>query len=245
MRDRALYDDIGSGYSDFRRPDPRIATLILEALGEAWSVVSVGTGAGSYEPTDRRVVAVDPSGVMISQRRPENAPVVQAVAEALPLRSGSFDVAMAILTIHHWDDVLAGLSEMRRVATRQVVLTFDPVLHRTHWICHYVPEIAERFSSAPPVEQVANALGESRILPVPLSHNTPDGMTVAYWRRPEAYLDPKMRAGGSALRQVNQEALGQGLLRLREDLATGAWATRYGDLLGVDEMDYGLRLIAN
>ena len=117
-----LYQNIGSSYSGVRRPDPRIQRLILAALGDAKSVVNVGAGTGNYEPTDRQVVAVEPSLAMIVQRMPGAAPSVRAVAEALPFGDRTFDAAMAILTLHHWANLACGLSELRRVARRQVIL---------------------------------------------------------------------------------------------------------------------------
>jgi SAM-dependent methyltransferase len=243
MASRPIYDAIGHGYARHRRPDPAIVTMIDEALGEVRSVVSIGSGAGSYEPRDRRVVAVDASAVMIAQRPPGAAPAIQATAEALPLSGESFDAAIAVLTVHHWPDLLAGLAEMQRVAGRQVVLTFDPKTHCRHWLTDYVPEIGDIFLAAPPVEVVADTLGARAVHVVPLAHDTPDGMTIAYWRRPEAYLDPERRAGGSALQQVDAAALERGLRRLESDLASGAWNERYGALLHEETMDYGLRLV--
>jgi SAM-dependent methyltransferase len=245
MGDAPIYDQIGVSYGRYRRPDPAIATMIDEGLGEARSVVSVGTGTGSYEPADRWVVAIEPSSVMVQQRPSGTASAVRAVAGSLPLRSASFDAALAVLTIHHWPDPWAGLAEMRRVARHQVVLTFDPAAHCTHWLTEYVPEIGEIFRLAPPVESVAVALDARRVWPVLLSHDTPDGMTIAYWRRPAAYLDPELRAGGSALQLVDSAALERGLEHLRADLSSGEWRRRYGHLLTIEAMDYGLRLIVS
>jgi SAM-dependent methyltransferase len=245
MGDPPVYDRIGAGYARNRRPDPAIATMIEEALGAARSVVSVGAGTGSYEPADRWVVAVEPSSVMVQQRPFGAAPAVRAVAERLPLRSSSFDAALAVLTVHHWPDPWVGLAEMRRVAQHQVVLTFDPGAHCSHWLTDYVPEIATLFRAAPPVESIAAALGARQIRPVLLSHDTPDGMTIAYWRRPEAYLDTELRASGSALQQVDLKALERGLRRLEADLSSGEWRRRYQDLLAMQAMDYGLRLVVS
>jgi SAM-dependent methyltransferase len=219
--------------------------MIMRALGPARSVVSVGAGTGSYEPTDRRVLAVEPSGVMIAQRPSGAAPVVQAFAQSLPFRSSSFAAALAVLTVHHWIELEAGLSELRRVAERQVILTLDPVLHCTHWLTDYIPEIGEIFRAVPPVEMIADRLDAKAVLVVPIAHDTPDGMTIAYWRRPAAYLDAERRMGGSALLQVDQAALHRGLARLEEDLRSGAWTERYGNLQSEATMDYGLRLIVN
>jgi SAM-dependent methyltransferase len=240
-----IYDVIGAAYARNRRPDPTIAAMIMQALGPARSVVSVGAGTGSYEPTDRRVLAVEPSGVMIAQRSTGAAPVVQAFAQSLPFRSNSFAAALAVLTVHHWTELEPGLTEMRRVAERQVILTFDPVLHCTHWLTEYVPELREIFRSAPAVEMIANRLDAKSVLVVPVAHDTPDGMTIAYWRRPAAYLDAERRTGGSALLQVDQEALHRGLTRLEEDLRSGAWTDRYANLQSEETMDYGLRLIVS
>ena len=242
---RELYDEIGLGYARYRQPDPAIEAAVVAALGDARSVVSVGSGAGSYEPRHRRVVAVEPSVVMISQRPSGAAPVVRAVAEALPFRPRSFDAALAVLTVHHWPDLDAGLAELRRVAERQVILTIDGELHRSHWLRDYIPEIDRIFRAVPPVDAVAEGVGARVIEAIPLAHDTPDGMTVAYWRRPALYLDAARRAGGSAFQQVDPLALQRGLGRLEEDVASGVWAQRYAHLLGLASLDVGLRLVFN
>src|SRR6185369_7762292 len=135
------YDRIGRSYTATRRPDPRLAARIADALGDARSVVNVGAGTGSYEPCDRFVVAVEPSATMVRARASGPTPIVRAAAEALPLANGSVGAAMAVLTIHHWDDVARGLAEMRRVARRRVVIfTWDQGVWQTFWLIRdYLP----------------------------------------------------------------------------------------------------------
>lgn len=239
---RALYDTIGIDYSKLRRPDPRIAAAIAGALGEARTVLNVGAGTGSYEPADRAVAAVEPSLEMIRQRGPGAAPAVRAVAERLPFADRSFDAAMAILTIHHWTDPAQGLAEMRRVARGPVVLlTFDPT-HRGAWLLDYFPELAvldeERM---PPMEAYAAWLGPVRILPVPIPHDCADGFLYAYWRRPAAYLDGRVRSAISSFWTIGDT--GPGLSRLAADLESGEWHRRHSDLLELDSLDLGYRLV--
>jgi ubiquinone/menaquinone biosynthesis C-methylase UbiE len=117
-----LYGTIGRAYTATRRTDPRIAAQIRDALGDARTVLNVGAGTGSYEPADRDVTAVEPSAVMREQRPPGSARCVAATAESLPFEDHSFDVALAVSTVHHWADPMAGLREMRRVA-HQVVMS--------------------------------------------------------------------------------------------------------------------------
>ena len=137
----AKYDVIGINYAELRKPDPRIAKVIESALGSAQTVLNVGAGAGSYEPTDRSLIAVEPSREMIRKRGPAAAEAVQANAGELPFEDKRFDASMAILTIHHWPDKEAGLREMRRVTRGQIILlTFDPS-HRP-WLTDYLPELA-------------------------------------------------------------------------------------------------------
>lgn len=244
MRTSALYDDIGTGYRDRRQADPRFAGPLYAALGDAATVLNIGAGTGSYEPADRRVVAVEPSRVMVSQRQPDAAPAVQAVADALPFPSGSFDAVMAVLTIHHWPHRQVAFAELRRVARRRVVLTFDPEVHNRMWLMDYVPEIVELESArAPSIGEVLDGINGHRVTVLPVPHDCRDGMTIANWRHPEAYLDPTVRAGGSALRQVDAAALQRGMARLADDLRSGRWLQRYGELMSRTELDCGLRLV--
>ncbi len=241
---RPVYDDIGTGYARCRQPDPRFATPLSAALGDATTVLNVGAGAGSYEPRDRRVIAVDSSSVMIAQRPPGAAPAVRATAEALPFPDASFDAVMAVLTIHHWPNRRAGFAELRRVAGRRVVLTFDPDVHNRMWLMDYVPEIVELESArAPSIDEVVDGIDGHSVTVLPVPHDCCDAMTIANWRHPEAYLDPKVRAGGSALRQVDPAALNRGVARLADDLHTGRWFLHYGDLLNRSQLDCGLRLV--
>ena len=238
----ALYDRIGTGYSLVRQPDPRIAAQIDAALGMAKTVVNVGAGAGSYEPAGRQVTAVEPSAEMIRQRPPGAAPAVQASAEALPFADDSFDAAMAILTVHHWRDQPRGLAEMRRVARGPVVvLTFEHG-HPGTWLGDYLPQLREHDARQTlPFEEYPRRLGEIEVTPVPVPHDCIDGFLYAFWRRPEAYLDPAVRAGSSSFRVL--PGLDAGLSRLAADLAGGEWERRYGHLLALDEFDAGYRLV--
>jgi SAM-dependent methyltransferase len=181
---------------------------------------------------------------MLSQRSPSAAPAVRAAAEALPFPSGSFDAVMAVLTVHHWRDRSAGFAELRRVARVRVVLTFDPDVHSRMWLMEYVPEIVRLESArAPSIDEVYAAIEGRFVTILPVPHDCQDAMTIANWRHPEAYFDPAVRAGGSALRQVDSAALQRGLDELGEDLRTGRWFDRYGDLLERVELDCGLRLV--
>ncbi|MGZ6898417.1 MAG: class I SAM-dependent methyltransferase [Acidimicrobiia bacterium] len=237
-----LYDDIGDEYASTRRPDPHIAARILAALGDARRVLNVGAGAGSYEPTDRAVVAVEPSPVMIGQRPPDAAPVVQGVAEALPFPDRRFDAAMAVLTLHHWTDQRAGIAEVLRVAPRLVVLTFDT--GTLPWLAtDYLPEMIGQDSFVfPPIADVA-AWFDADIEAVPVPHDCTDGFVGAYWARPELYLDPRRLAGMSAVRKLDPAVVAVGIARLRADLESGAWDAKWGHLRELSELDLGYRLL--
>jgi SAM-dependent methyltransferase len=242
---QALYDRIGSTYTFTRRPDPRIAAAIWRGLGEAARVVNVGAGAGAYEPADRLVVAVEPSEHMIRQRAAGAARALQGSAEALPLRSGTFDAALAVLTLHHWTDWRRGLDEMRRVASRLVIVAFDPDAMGTFWLTQrYFPEIAEHDRRrCPSIERVASHLGNCRVDEVPVPHDCVDGFLAAYWRRPEAYLDPKIRAGMSGFALLDAAVVTRGIARLKSELDSGEWERRFGDLRRLERLDVCYRLL--
>lgn len=238
----AIYDTIGEGYALLRRPDPRIAALIASALGDAGSVINVGAGAGSYEPTDRAVLAVEPSELMIGQRAPGAAPCVRGSAEALPVETGAFDAAMAVLSIHHWRDWRLGLREMRRVArSRIVLLTFDAEASDFWLTRDYLPAIAALdHETMPPLKALAEEIGPFEATPVLIPHDCADGFLGAYWRRPEAYLDPLVRRSISVFAKIDTEP---GLNKLAHDLAAGLWRERNADLLTLDALDVGYRLL--
>jgi len=239
-----LYDRIGPGYDTHRRPDPRLAAAIAAALGAAATVVNVGAGAGSYEPVDRPVVAVEPSAAMLRQRRRGAAPAVRASATELPFRDAAFAAALAVLTMHHWPDRARGLAELARVARERVVIvTWDPEARYAFWLVDdYFPQIpAIDRVIFPTLEDVRRVLGpiDARVLPIP--HDCVDGFLGAYWQRPEAYLDAGVRGAISTFTKVAD--VEPGLARLRADLADGAWERKHGHVRRRDAVDLGYRLI--
>lgn len=238
----ASYDTIGIDYSQLRRPDARIGRIIERALGSATTVLNVGAGAGSYEPADRQVTAIEPSLEMIRQRAASAGPVIQGQAENLPFDDRSFDASMAILTVHHWTDKEKGLKEMRRVTRgRVVVLTFDPAFHG-YWLADYFPElVALDETRMPRMTDYGAWLGAAEIAAVPIPHDCADGFLCAYWRRPAAYLDPKVRSAISSFWALGD--VSDGLRRLANDLDSGAWAQRYSDLPNREELDCGYRIV--
>ncbi len=240
------YDEIGVDYVVTRQPDPRISYRIIQAIGNSASVVNVGAGAGSYEPKDLRIIAVEPSRTMIRQRAPSAVAIIQGAAERLPLVDSAVDAAIAILTVHHWTDIAQGLTEMRRVArNRVVILTWDQEVWKSFWLfCEYLPS-ARDFDQrrAVAISDIEATLGSCKIIPVPIPHDCIDGFHGAFWRRPEAYLDSRVRSGISTYAEMPAKVCNEGLQRLAADIASGAWKNDHRELLDLKEHDLGYRLV--
>lgn len=215
-----------------------------ECLGDARRVVNVGAGTGSYEPGDREVVAVEPSTAMIGQRRGRSGTVVRAVAGALPFASGSFDAALAVLTVHHWPDPAAGLLELRRVARRQVVFFYEALRTHDFWALEYFPEALDLPQERHPPDEafIAAHLDVREVVPVLVPHDCLDGFGAAFWGRPEGYLDAEVQAGMSWLALLSEDVRARGTQRLRDALASGSWDARHGHLRTLATFDAGYRI---
>lgn len=241
--DQALYDRIGIGYAHTRRADPRIARAVRAALGDVSSVVNIGAGSGSYEPTDVPVVPVEPSETMIRQRPRSLPQALLGSAENLPLPEKSVDAALAVLTAHHWSDRRGAFREIIRVARRRAVFfTRDPDAS-FGWLDDYFPGLAGYPISRYPRLGEFDVLDRVAVEPVPLPGDCTDGFTAAYWRRPEAYLDEAVRANMSTFALLDQRLVAAGVARLRRDLADHSWHRRYGALLSLRRLDVGYRLV--
>jgi SAM-dependent methyltransferase len=244
----AAYDRIGVGYRQVRRPDPRIAARIEAALGDARTVLNVGAGTGSYEPGGRAVTAVEPSRLMIEQRPTGAAPAIQASAENLPFEDDSFDAAMALVTVHHWTDPAAGVTEMVRVARQRVaILSFDRAPMAGLWLCEYFPRAWEiHRDSMPPIADLLAAMGPgATAATVPIPSLCADGFFCALWDRPELHLDPQVRRASSVWHAMTPAQIDGGLKALRADLADGTWDERYGRLREAADLDVGMRLLSS
>jgi SAM-dependent methyltransferase len=244
----ADYGAIGRGYGGFRQPEPRIAALIHAALGDARHILNLGAGAGSYEPTDREVAAVEPSATMRAQRPAGLVPAIDATAENLPFPDQHFDAAMATFTIHQWTDLARGLSEMRRVTRGPaVVLTCDPALVEAFWLADYAPLVlATEARRYPPLDRVGEALGAPfEIRSVPIPFDCRDGFNEAYYGRPERLLDPAARTACSAWSFVDAETAARYVAHLQADLASGAWDRAHGHLRSQPTYDGSPRLVVS
>lgn len=244
------YDRIGRGYARTRREDPRFARRIQEALGKSRTIVNVGAGAGSYEPRDRYVIAIEPSDVMASQRPPDLPPAIRASARAIPLRDQSVDGAIAILTLHHWDrERQTGVRELRRVARGPIViLTYDPEISGQMWLmADYLPEVAALdHQSFPQVDTVARWLGgTTRVETIEIPRDTPDWMLGSFWAHPERVLDSAAREATSGFARMPRAVVDRVTEAVRRDLESGAWDRRYGHLRDLESFDAGLRLVTN
>jgi SAM-dependent methyltransferase len=240
-----VYDRIGREYTTNRRADPRWEALVSAQIGDARRIVNVGAGTGSYEPAGREVVAIEPSVVMLAQRTAGAAPAVRGVAADLPVVAGWAEVAMAILTVHHWSDWQRGLAELCRLAPRRVVFGIDFEVHSKFWLLQeYLPEVLDHaLQCAPGAEEIAGAIGATTSIDMPVYRDLQDGVLGAYWCRPEQYLDHRVRANNSGTALAHPETTALGIARLETDLASGAWHERHAHLLERDSIDMGYRLL--
>ena len=242
----ADYGTIGEGYARVRQPDPRIAAAFHEPFGDARTVLNVGAGAGSYEPLDREVTAVEPSASMRAQRPASLVTAIDATAETLPFDDETFDASMASVTVHQWPNLEAGLRNMRRVTRGPVViLTFDPVPPEPWWLIDYVPELFEvEAKRMPPLEQISDALGGgAEIRTVMIPNDSSDGFGQAFFGRPERLLEPEVRRAMSAWSFVDDAVVERFVTALGADLASGQWDAKYGSFRDLEYFDGGMRLV--
>jgi SAM-dependent methyltransferase len=250
MNESPRYDRIGEGYAKTRKEDPRLRERIHNALGSSRTVVNVGAGTGSYEPRDRYVIAIEPSDVMAGQRPRELAPAIRATADSLPLRDGSVDAAMSVLSVHHWDQGQErGVRELRRVAAGPVVIvTCDPEISNAMWLmADYLPEVADLDRRTfPHPEKLAAWLGgrtDVEVLPIP--RVTSDWTLMSFWAHPERVLDAAARQATSGFARMEATVVDRVVTAVRRDLLDGTWDARHGDLRKLDAYDAGLRLVRN
>jgi SAM-dependent methyltransferase len=247
MRDTVRdYDSRGEVYSTIRQPDPQIQRLIERELGAARRVLNIGAGTGSYEPEARQVVAVEPSVTMRMQRPRTLPPALIGVASSLPFDDDAFDAAMAILTVHHWPDLSAGLREVRRVTAGPViVMSFDTDARTDFWMTDYVPEMADvERARYPSMRAIGEALGgPSRIVSIPVSLNCTDRFQVALYGRPEEFLREAVRRSQSDWSFLPEGVEARFVRDLSTDLSSGAWDAKYGHLRAQPELTCQLRLV--
>jgi SAM-dependent methyltransferase len=240
------YSTLAVDYANVRRPDPRIGAQLAAALGAARTVINVGAGTGSYEPTDREVTAVEPSAEMRSKRDPALPPAIDATADALPFEDDTFDAALAVLTIHHWPDLEAGLAELRRVTRGPVVImTADPEALADLWVSEYSPEFHEEERRRyPSLDRIAEALGgRLSVRPLTIPLDCRDGFADAFYGRPEAMLEPAVRRAQSAWSFVDEDAQARFVARLSDDLDLGVWDERFGHLRTQPEFVGSIRIL--
>lgn len=241
------YDKSGTAYTPYRQGDPRIATQIHAALGNAATLLNVGAGAGSYEPADRYVTAVEPSAAMRAQRIIQGRPpAISGYAANLPFDDQSFDAAMALVTVHHWPDSAKGLQELRRVTKGPViVMTFDPDALDQFWNAQYFPElVAVEKARYPAITSITAALGgTATVQDIAIPLDCSDGFQEAFYGRPEAFLDPGIRKAQSAWDFLPPSLEVVLVQRLADALASGAWDKQYGHFRTQESFTGALRLI--
>lgn len=241
------YDQSGQKYSKHRQTEPEIEARIKKVLGDAKTVLNVGAGAGSYEPIDRYVVAVEPSAEMRKQRLENNKiPAINAKGETLPFDDAAFDVAMAMITIHHWPNMEKGIKELCRLAKQKVIImTFDPDALDTFWNANYFPELIEvEKARYPTIDFIVKALnGNCEVINIPIPLNCKDGFQEAFYGRPEGFLKKEVRLAQSAWGFLSDELQEQLVKRLAIDLQSGAWDKKYGHLRTQASFEGALRLV--
>ena len=239
---RVDYDILAEQYSNYRKPDPKIAARINSHVQGAQSVLNIGAGMGSYEPEGCEVVAIEPSYEMIAKRKRAEAALIMGLAEDLPFRDNGFDVSMAILTIHHWADVALGLREMLRVSKYRIVLFTWIGYGSNFWLEEYIPEIKTIDEKLfPTLVKLEQLLGGISVEKIEIPYDCTDGFMCAYWRRPEAYLDPDVRKAISTFSRISDYH--EGLNMLRDDIKSGVWYKRHSHLFEKQSLDLGYRLV--
>lgn len=255
----AIYDAIGQSYASTRRPDPRIVDSLLNLLSlpKASVIADIGAGTGGYSQAlaDRGYClrGVEPSQVMQGQAK--SNPRIQwfsGYAEQIPLPTVSVDAVISILATHHFSNLKQAIQQMYRVtgAGPIVLLTFDPRLGEKFWFADYFPQLwQDTFRVFPSLDDVIALIQQTsrrtvEVSPLMLPYDLEDMFAAAGWRQPQVYLDPNIRAGMSCFRLADADVVKRGVSQLKQDLSSGRWQTKYGEIQALEWFDPGYRLLS-
>ena len=183
---------------------------------------------------------------MIAQRAADAAPALQGVAEAIPLADDSVDAAMAVITDHHWSDRALGLAEMQRIARKRVVaLTLDLTTRFEFWLMRdYLTEYGSLVpEGAPGLCELAVGEHGDDSSPCPFRTTASTASGLRSGGGPPRISIPMYVPGSASSTCSMSEHVERAMERLADDLASGAWAERNRDLLELDDLDLGLRLV--
>ena len=240
---KPIYDKIGVNYARQRQTDPRLLEQITTKLKGAKRILNIGAGAGSYEPPNMDLVALEPSSKMINQRAKDAYPVVQGSAENLPFDNNSFSHVMTILSMHHWINKPKAFKEINRVAKeRFVAVSWNPEAEPFWLTRDYFPEMYEADRAIfPKLNELNLYFGDVKMVPLSIPEDCIDGFLAAYWKRPEAYLNPTVRQSISTFSKL--KSVEKGLQKLKNDLDSGVWLERNKEILNSSSLDAGYVLI--
>jgi ubiquinone/menaquinone biosynthesis C-methylase UbiE len=249
---KAVYDNIGIGYTKHRCAELRIVDMLtrLLSLSPPATLADIGAGTGNYcravADLGFHVLAVEPSATMHRQSLPHSSVHWHSgTAERIPLPDGVVDGVFCILASHHFSSLGSAATEMARICPDGPIVwfTFDPRQAETPWLHDYFPAIWDSaFNVFPPLENITHLLSshahrEVAITPWLIPHDLQDCFMAAGWRRPEMYLDPEVRACMSAFALADPVTYGNGLSRLQHEIKNGEWRSKYGHLLEREVID--------
>jgi ubiquinone/menaquinone biosynthesis C-methylase UbiE len=234
-----LYDRIGATYDATRAADPDLSRHLIQLLAvkQKSRVLDLGCGTGNYTlalaKAGCRVTGLDRSPLMIGQarRKTRDLTLVCGDAAALPFSDRRFDGAICTLAIHHFVDLEAPFAEARRVIDggRLVIFTALPEQMRHYWLAEYFPRMIEASAAQMPewplIELALRRAGFRtwRQVPYWMAERPKDLFLYCGKHQPALYLDPRIRANISSFAAIAEpEEVADGLLRLRQDIETGA-----------------------
>lgn len=233
------YDTIGTNYNTTRKADPylfsRLHTLLYPSPKETYLDIGCGTGnyTSAFAKKGYRFIGIDPSVEMLEKAEKQNKTVTWRIgkAENIELSEKSVDGIIASLTLHHWQDLNQGFSELNRVLKpngKIIIFTSTPNQMKGYWLNHYFPKmLVDSTIQMPSYAQIesnlkANGLYIESTEKYSIQPDLQDLFLYSGKHNPSIYLDSRVRHGISSFSSLaNTKEVTQGLSILKKDIASG------------------------
>ncbi|GAA4275525.1 class I SAM-dependent methyltransferase [Aquimarina mytili] len=233
------YDIIGIDYNTTRKADTYLFNKLLHLLYPTQNGVylDIGCGTGNYTSEFAKkgyqFIGIDPSTKMLEKAKKQNNSIQWKVgkAESIELSNQSVNGIIASLTLHHWQDLDQGFSELNRVLKPNgdiVIFTATPLQMKGYWLNHYFPKmLVDSMVQMPEYDKIKSNLQKNNLS---IDHTEkyfiqPDLQDLFLYsgkHNPKLYLNPKVRQGISSFSSLaNAEEVEKGLKILEEDINSG------------------------